>query len=260
MKLTFTPILFVGALGTMALLLSFSSGGQLQDYTGAPNGSGTCGNPGCHGNLTNGSGLTLSGIGNEYKPDSTYALTLTIDQSATRHGFQLTIVDAAGNSVGTLTGGSDNIVRAVGGRSLVQHQLAKPENSWEFTWQAPDSDVGELTVHMSGNAANGNGTTSGDAIYNQQQTLTAEDVSTSVGNVAQEDEQVKLIARSDNQLQVIDVPKNQRAIVVDLNGRLMKQLNLTAGENFISIQDLAKGFYFLRLEDTDQAAMPFVKP
>src|SRR5262249_59953992 len=39
------------------------------------------------------------------------------------------------------------------------------EGSWVFTWTAPATSVGRVTFYAAGNAANGNGGTSGDFIY-----------------------------------------------------------------------------------------------
>jgi hypothetical protein len=259
MKKTFTLTLFTCSLAGMALLLSFSNGNNnnLVDFTGAPSSSGTCAN--CHSMLTSGSGITLAGIGTDYKPDSTYNLTLTIDQPGATNGFQLTIIDASGNSVGTLTPGNDNVVKSINGRSLVQHGSAKSGDSWDFTWQAPSSDAGQLSIYMSGNAANGNGGTSGDQIYNLSQTLDLEN-NTSTGNVVAQRVEARLFPISNERLQVVDVQQNQTAVIVSLEGRIIRQVNLVKGVNTLSIQDLSKGYYFLKLEKEAQQAMAFVKP
>ena len=37
--------------------------------------------------------------------------------------------------------------------------------TWQFDWTVPDPAVGTITFYAAGNAANGNGSTSGDYIY-----------------------------------------------------------------------------------------------
>lgn len=259
MKSTFTLSLFATSIVGMSLLLSFSNGNNnsLVDFTNAPGSSGTCAN--CHGMLTTGSGISLSGIGGSYKPDSTYSITLSIDQPNVRNGFQLTIVDASGSSVGSLTPGSDNVVKSVGGRSLVQHGSAKSGDSWNFTWQAPSSDVGQLTIFTSANASNGDGGTGGDQVYNLSKILDVEN-STSTGLKLTEKAKPQLVSMSNDRLQVVAVPQNQTAIIVSLEGKFIREVNLVKGSNTLSIQDLPKGYYFIKLSKEAQQAMAFVKP
>jgi hypothetical protein len=142
--------------------------------TNAP-GEGSC--VMCHQTfpLNSGAGeLDVLGLPVEYTPGESYPLTLTLaDPIAARWGFQLTVLDESGVSVGDLvaTDGVGTQLSTSGDRTYLEHTLAGTQPgvtgavSWDFTWQAPASGTGLVTVYATGNAADGNGTPLGDHVY-----------------------------------------------------------------------------------------------
>ncbi|MEO0638086.1 MAG: choice-of-anchor V domain-containing protein, partial [Bacteroidota bacterium] len=75
---------------------------------------------------------------------------------------------------GVITSGNTAVLTgSVGGqtRQYVGHRNASTNQTWNFTWKAPATNVGDITFYIVGNAANGNGSTSGDFIYESNQTL-----------------------------------------------------------------------------------------
>lgn len=139
------------------------------ERTGAPD-EGNCSQ--CHmGTALNGGGgeITIDGP-LVYEPGETYELEVRIiDPSATRWGFQLTVLDTANDmAVGTLTATASGTATAVSGGRQYLRQTNAPNASetfaWLFEWTAPSEGAGDVIFYAAGNAANGFGMT-GDHIY-----------------------------------------------------------------------------------------------
>lgn len=165
------------AAGSLMLLtgsaLAFSSG-PADGLTGAP-GENTCTQ--CHSTfpLNSGAGaISLGGFPEEYIPGESYDVTVTLtDPEALRWGFELTLLDGAGDSAGAITvtdGGTQ--ASSSGTRDYLKHNSSGTypgtdgSASWQFTWQAPAEGAGDLMLYVAGNAANNNFNTLGDYIYN----------------------------------------------------------------------------------------------
>ena len=128
-----------------------------------------------------------------YVPAETYAIEVRLSQTGQmRWGFELTALDSAGDSVGSLASTDAETQVSVSngttellGRQSVKHTplgtaAGQPDaKSWSFEWTAPPSDVGPVSFYAAGNAADDNGFNfrlpgqgdAGDFIYTAQQTL-----------------------------------------------------------------------------------------
>ena len=166
-------LLAAGALMLVAGSALAFSGNPPNALTGAP-GEGTCIQ--CHSTfpLNSGTGeITLTGFPAEYEPGASYELTVTLsDPDAARWGFELTLIDAAGDAAGSLVvtdGGTQ--LQSAGGRDYLKHNASGTapgttgQTSWDFGWVAPAAETGDLALYVVGNAANNNSSTSGDRIY-----------------------------------------------------------------------------------------------
>jgi len=158
--------------------ISYSSGPG-GGYTNAPN-EANC--TSCHsGTLNRGSfasafELTGDFTGGGYLPDSTYKITIKHAQSGvTRYGFQVTVLDKSNKSAGDLTRTSNRTqkrTKVVNGntRQYIEHTSTGTSKTgtnkvdWTFEWEAPSSNIGDVTFYAALNAANGSGT-GGDSIY-----------------------------------------------------------------------------------------------
>jgi uncharacterized protein (TIGR03437 family) len=155
-----------------------SSIGPPASSTGAP-GEQTCGTAGCHNGGGTGGNLMLSGlppIG--YVPNEPYDLTVTLAQAGrTRFGFQMTALDAQGRAAGIWDNLEPSRIFIVSNR-VGANQRQYPghtqtgtipngsgQSSWVLRWKAPAQNIGPITFYVVGNAANGDGNTSGDSIY-----------------------------------------------------------------------------------------------
>ncbi|MEO5674248.1 MAG: choice-of-anchor V domain-containing protein [Chitinophagales bacterium] len=136
----------------------------------------TCGTGACHNNTPNTGGGTLTVSFSDpelkYTPGQVYDMAVTASEAGmVKFGFEITSVDADGDSVGILIipNGTTNISAptsgAVNNRKYLGHKTASSNNIWNFQWKAPALDKGQLCFYAAGNCANGNGTSSGDHIY-----------------------------------------------------------------------------------------------
>jgi len=157
-----------------------SASGPTPSHTGAPNES-NC--TACHSDFPVNSGtgsVSISNISANYLPGQIIPMTVTTSQAdAIIYGFQLTAVDSLGRRAGTFTLPTQTPAQTqvVGGivngiqRSYVEHTVngiiptVFGTKSWTFNWNAPAQRVGKISFYVSGNAANSDGSTSGDYIY-----------------------------------------------------------------------------------------------
>lgn len=146
--------------------------------TGAP-GENNCTQ--CHAGVinSNGGSVTISGV-SEYQPGQTYNLSVTVtDASSSLFGFSAVALQASGDNGGSLVAGTDNhteILNIAGfPRNYVTHNqnggASTGTHTFNFTWTAPSTDIGDITFYVTANAANGNGGTSGDHIYSTTLTV-----------------------------------------------------------------------------------------
>jgi uncharacterized protein (TIGR03437 family) len=171
---------------------------------GVPRENGSCNQVGCHtGTTVNAGGGSVSvTFPNEltYTPGTKQHLVVTItDPAQRRWGFELT-ARLAGDSTkmaGTfsptdrftqLICSSADLVRQVNAAatcpanlplSYIEHtqagydRLQANPGTYEFDWNPPADDVGQIIIYVAGNAANGDLTSNGDHIYTASYTLSA---------------------------------------------------------------------------------------
>ncbi len=173
MKQKFRLIYSLFSLILCASLFINYAGGIDDNYAGAPTGTGnesTCSD--CHGGgSTSGSSVMLSNVPSSYVKGQSYPLTLTIVHGSpigtSRGGFQIVATDGmSGAMVGAFSasGGTriNNVDRLV---QSTPKSLSSGTASWTFDWIAPTTGAPTNVVfYYVGNAANGNGGTSRDAI------------------------------------------------------------------------------------------------
>jgi hypothetical protein len=147
--------------------LCFSSGPP-DGLTGAP-GEDTC--LGCHADfpLNSGPGV-LSVTGPEmFEPGQTYQIDVSLAQAGqSRWGFEFTPLDIGGC---TITDPTNTQQSSTGGNTYVKQTAQGTYNgdpgpvSWSFDWTAPADPPDDVTFYAAANAADGNGSTSGDYVY-----------------------------------------------------------------------------------------------
>ncbi len=154
---------------------AFSSGPPL----GVTGGFGefTCNQGGCHVGIPVNAGpgsVAITGAPAIYQSGVTYPIIVRVaDPDQIRRGFELAARNEQGQQAGTLTSTDPfSFVRTFNnGVQYITHntagsRLGEPLGvDFAFNWTAPDISTGPVLMHVAGNAANGNSTTSGDRIY-----------------------------------------------------------------------------------------------
>lgn len=183
------------ALGTAGVLFlaGVDSDNGKAGSTGSP-GEQSCSQSNCHTGSTDnsmGGSVTLTStdlINWEYTPGQTYTLTATVSQQGrSLFGIGLEALLPSGANAGTLTPGTGtttkNATIAGNSRKNIVHNMnagaTANAHSFTFTWTAPATDVGPITMYFAGNAANNNGTKTGDYIYTASQVVNSAGVSVS---------------------------------------------------------------------------------
>ncbi len=199
-------------LGAVPLMIWAYEYGPDAGYSGVPGESGTCTARGCHVGTTNdpnnkGSVAVTFPGGLTYTPGVKQHLVVTISDPAQRAwGFQLTarVAGSTSTMAGTFASTDANtelmcasanlaaqkeVFFSAGGAQTcpsnmpleyIEHSMTgynaskghTGSQTYEFDWTPPSSAAGNVTVYVSGNAANGDLTTNGDHVYNTSYTLT----------------------------------------------------------------------------------------
>jgi hypothetical protein len=176
--------LFIIGLALIFAALSFfnrkasaSASGPSPSFTNAP-GEDNC--TACHTSFAVNSGggnEVITGLPTNYLPNQMIPITVTVNHmDAVIYGFELTAVDSLGRNAGTLIEASPQlqIVQGIVGgniRDYIEHTLEGTAptqfhtKSWSFTWRAPATRVGKITLYAGGNGANSDGGPNGDYIY-----------------------------------------------------------------------------------------------
>lgn len=148
-------------------------------HTGAP-GESSC--TGCHGGTANtGSAVIEWNVGDTgtYVPGTSYTGTVKIKRlGREKFGFVCLALQNAGN----VNLGGFGLLETMrtrtymdGARNYVSHTPcgadAQDSTEWSFTWQAPATDVGPITIYMANLVANHSHNTTGDETYTRTITL-----------------------------------------------------------------------------------------
>jgi len=178
MRLKFTYIILTTLLlfGCLVLFTGYEDGpGNVGNaWIGAPGESGvTCGtchsNPGAYGfvdididmHTVNGNAVA------SYLPGNSYNVTISINPEVgtpAGYGFQAVALDANNNNAGTFMSQHDIIgIRTINQRLYAEHNMPSPARSFTVRWEAPATDIGNVTFYASGNTVNGDGSSNGDS-------------------------------------------------------------------------------------------------
>lgn len=231
-------------------------------HTGSP--GGRTGSPGDNGNnctachtgtpAQNATDWITTDIpANGYIGGETYTITATgTHEGVGRFGFELTAEDQEGNKVGDfiITNTTEN--KLINNGHAVTHTadgITPTGNSktWQFDWTAPEDVPGNVTFYAAFNAANGNGSNTGDIIYLTDATVSP-DV-TSVGDVSDE---FSFYPNPTNGLVNFNLTDNDQAGVVKIynqTGQLIDQIEVNGTYGQADLSSRAKGVYFVRFND-----------
>jgi len=184
------------AMAPGALLLYAYSNGPEARHTGAPGDDPlSCTTAGCHaGTALNGGGGKVEvnfPNGLTYSPGVSQTFTIVItDSRARRYGFQMTArleSDLNKGQAGDFTAGAQQFVLCDDNSNVrtatrpcpanaqvqfIEHSDPFVSNTITVQWTPPATNAGNVHIYVAGNAANGDGNSTGDHIYTADYVLT----------------------------------------------------------------------------------------
>jgi hypothetical protein len=243
--------------------------------TGSPSES-ACNASGCHVGtaLNSGPGSVTISSSNltdwMYVPGQSYSISVTVAETGrSLFGLGFEALKSNGDNAGTLVAGTGTTIKTkvVGGfsrKNIVQQTDAgatSNSHTFTFTWNAPATDVGNITFYVAGNAANNDNDEAGDHIYTSSQV-----VGTFVGVNEYYNPDFALNIYPNPASQSLNVQyKLQNAstvglIIYDSQGAIITQLQNqleTSGEyqKSFDITGLAAGNYMLELNVNNERKM-----
>lgn len=140
----------------------------------------TCG--ACHAESPVNSGegvLEIGGFPGRYEADSSYQIVVSMVQpDMVMAGFELAIRDAQGKKFGDLAATSSGVLVSTSDagvqyahHSLQGTTLTYPDTArWSLMWTAPLDPAGPAVLNVAVNAANGDNSEFGDAVYSAERT------------------------------------------------------------------------------------------
>lgn len=266
-------LLFTAIAGMGYVTLSSSSSSpalnmSIGNRTGAKGTTATCGGGSCHGT---GAGTTVTitvdsagGVPTtRYKPGMAYTVNVhgTRTGSAfTKFGFQFASVSGTGASqvqAGTASGFPTDVAsHSASSLNIVEHTLPLTGSAGsyhvQFTWTAPSSAVGNITMYSILNSVNGLGSADGNDLFgNTSITLTPILTPSSVAQVANN---IGVTAYPNPVTSILNLQAEKAGTyavhVYDLNGRTIANEQMTInGTASINTSNWATGLYMVMLEN-----------
>jgi len=171
MKKTFYFLLSILFVPTILMLYSYNSGSPGGKTGSTGDGGATC--TACHsGTASMQGGWITSDIPAEgYTAGETYTITVTGTHSGVvKMGYELTAENMFGNKKGTWTITETGRTQLANLNASVTHTaggtgVSGNTNTWSADWTAPVAGSGSIKFNTAVNAANGNGSSTGDQIY-----------------------------------------------------------------------------------------------
>ena len=167
----------------------------------------------------------------------------------------MTAENTSDDKIGTFTSGSGS--RTVNNDKAVTHSSTSTTGDWTFTWRSPSTDLGSVTFYTAVNAANGNGSTSGDQIVLANESFS----SLSISEAQKID--FAMYPNPANDILTIDLPEIAEKVTVefyDQIGKLAYTQNLDANSKTINVSGLATGIYILKvIADNKIGTQKFIK-
>jgi hypothetical protein len=217
----------------------------------------TCHGTGQAGSIPETGGITFTiSADDTYVLDSTYDVTVKVDNPGKRNGFQIIALDKDNNSVGTIVTVSANSQTKNGGSKSVTHlthQNLPSETNGEvdFKWTAPSTDVGDVTFYAIMVAADGNNGTSNDDVYYASSTISASQTASLQFNLKTAWTVYPTITNNNVYIETETNNTLKKVAVYNITGDLVYEAAISPNDNkILSFQDFPaqNGWYILVLK------------
>ena len=186
-----------------------------------------------------------------YSPGQSYSIIVAgYDENAEIYGFEMTAEDDSGNKVGTFEADVTGFTQLLSNTSITHTLLGTTPLTdsafWFVTWTAPSTTVGDITFYAAVNAANGNGSTSGDQIYLTNMTASP---STGISNRQGQQSLGVYPNPSDGfiSFEAQNADAGHQLEILNLTGQAVYTAPITVGKNNIDLSHLDGGIYIARV-------------
>lgn len=246
---------------------------------GAPPGNATCAQAGCHtGGAANANaakftlkiGATQSGLANvvsnttTYNLGTTYWMSLGLNGTATKYGFQIIALDSLNAMAGsfTATNATQTQVQVVGAKQYLSHKNAQgAASTFIYKWTAPAAAVGtgKVTFYYVGNFSDGNGDekTGEDIEFSNSTLVLASEGPNGIENISTKLSGITAYPTvfSQNIQLAFDVKEITKveATLISLTGQaaqtlMNEEVNTGSFNRSFNADNLAAGVYLLKLQ------------
>lgn len=192
-----------------------------------------------------------------YSPNQSYSIIVAgYDESAQIYGFEVTAEDDLGNKVGTFEDDLLGYTQAILSNTAATHTILgttplTDSAIWLINWTAPPATFGDITFYAAVNAANGNGSSSGDQIYLTSMTVSP---STGIAN-RQEQQSLGIYPNPSDGIVSFEIPEEasgQKLEVMNLSGQVVYTAPTAKGKNSVDLYQLDSGIYIARVGSRSQ--------
>ncbi len=246
-KLIFSiVILIAGFVFISSVLYNSASPGA---KTGSPIDKETCAQ--CHTSSLNPVDWISTNIpASGYVTGEKYTVSINAsDATAQKIGFEIT-AESAGGKQASFVITDETKTKLVNNNKSVTHKSAgiTPVNgsiTWSFDWIAPAAGTGDVTFYAAINAANGNGSTSGDKIYTSKLTVAESKTNTVFNN---ESNLFKIYPNpAKGQLNIESESQISSIIIYDLNGKIVfNKYNISSNKTVLNLENISPGIHFVK--------------
>jgi len=255
------------------------SSGPPSCCAGEPPNNTTCAKSGCHDGIPLNSGaaelfFSLGDTLSNYIPGKTYTVTVGITRKdMERGGFQIIALQ---DNKPSLTPGVVTITNqartqridaanphsggcAIQQKVWVEHaydgidDVVNDTLQWQYTWQAPDSNVGGITFYLAALDSDFDLDNSNDTVYALKKTFTVADVSSAVSNLSMPD--VKVSPNPFSNSIHIETDKAVEYELADVTGKVVAKGFTNEVKTEIPTAHIAKGTYLLSLGNQQNRAV-----
>ncbi len=224
--------------------------------TGSPADGANC--TACHAGTTQtATGWITTNIPSSgYVPGTKYTITLTGKHTGVvKFGFELTAENAQNAKIGTFSITNSTETQLTNMMHAVTHTSGgltptSGSKTWLFDWTAPVAGSGDVTFYASLNAADGNGSSSGDVIYNTNATF-IENPNIGIENVSQSNSFSIFPNPASDVLNLkLNNAESYELSVLDLTGKqMLTEIIRSQTEVYrLDISELPQGVYFIHLK------------
>ena len=146
--------LYLAAVVALVATVAFAEPGYT-GYSGAPGSDGACAGS-CHG--SSGGTVEVVGFPAAYEPGRTYVISVFKQSGSSISNFNASVRTASGShTTGTITAGYRSATYSTGSEPNGVHLSSNDQDSCTFSWQAPDTGVGDVKLYVAGHQGNKDG-------------------------------------------------------------------------------------------------------